>query len=40
MFTVIAVIMVVVGAVLFAVGYLGQIASEFSKKIKKVEKKC
>lgn len=33
--TVIAVIMVFVGAVFFAVGYLGQIASDFSKKNKK-----
>ena len=32
MFTVIAIIMVIIGIVLFSVGYLGQVAVEFSKK--------
>ena len=36
MFTVIAIIMVAIGAVLFSVGYLGQIAADFSKKNKKI----
>lgn len=35
MFTVIAIIMVVIGIILFSVGYLGQVAAEFSKKNKK-----